>query len=124
MKDKIDELRDRLSGIPGLTKLSESEAHQLRVEFAGIPKEYTDFLTRIGHGNLGELQLYEGPIPASDVYPQLQNSPQYVLFCDDFQGYCYGFDTQNFFSIVEMNPRGMVNTSGHNNFSDLIKSFS
>ena len=39
--------------------------------------------------------LYSGPLPPSDIYPQLTHLKNIVLIGDDMMGYCLGYDLRS-----------------------------
>ncbi len=69
MDETIEFVIWKLSARPDVEQITGPQAAQMVSEFPGIPAEYVDFLTRVGFGDLGELQFYEGPVPAGDIYP-------------------------------------------------------
>lgn len=114
---------ERLSSRTDVVRITGAEVASMLSEYPGIPAEYLEFLNRVGFGNLGELQFYEGPVPAGDVYPRLKGLTTILLTCDDFQGYCYGFDVASGFALVEICPKGVVSHSGFDSFSAFIVSY-
>ena len=118
---EIHVLQERLARIPNLTRLTAEEVDTLRQELPGLPCEYLEFLSVVGFGNLEELQLYNRPTSAKSIYPQPKGDLSgIVLFGDDFQGYCFGFDTTKDFCLVEVDPRGNPRSRSENGFVSLI----
>ncbi len=121
---EIQVLQERLARIPNLTRLAAEDVDTLRREYPGLPCEYLEFLSLVGYGNLEELQLYSGPISANGIYPQPKGDLSgIVLFGDDFQGYCFGFDTTNIFCLVEIDPRGNPRSRSEKRFLSLIAGY-
>jgi len=117
-------LQDRLARIPNLTRLRDEDVDKLRLEYPGLPCEYLEFLSLVGYGNLEELQLYSGPTSAKSIYPQPKGDLSgIVLFGDDFQGYCFGFDTRKDFCLVEIDPRGNPRPRSEKGFLSLVAGF-
>ncbi|MEO6809476.1 MAG: hypothetical protein ABI353_10245 [Isosphaeraceae bacterium] len=123
MDEMIEFVIKKLSARPDVEQITGPQAAQMVSEFPGIPAEYVDFLTRVGFGDLGELQFYEGPVPAGDIYPQHKNTTTIIIICDDFQGTCYGFDMASDFALVEISPKGAVSPSSYESLSGLITSY-
>ena len=91
----------RLSSTPAEIPL------QLRVTYPHIPEAYLQFLQEIGTGDIGGMRMYSGPVNPDDIYPEISAElAPVILFGDDFQGYCYGFDTTRHFQLVEVEPSG------------------
>ncbi len=107
-----------------LTRPSATDMHSLRKAHAGIPDDYVNFIEVVGFGNLGDIQLYEGPTAAATVYPNATGRLANVLLIgDDFQGYCFGFDPTDNWRIVEVDPRGSVDTSVEQTFTSLLSAY-
>jgi len=114
----FDGIQNQIS--EALEKLSQEEIDKLRREFLGLPGDYLQFLYLVGYGNLGEIQLYDGLVFSSSVYPKSTNLKNIVLFSDDFQGYCYGFDINDNYRVVEIDPWSKVDKTIDPSFSNFI----
>jgi hypothetical protein len=94
--------------LASLEKVSPAKIRRFRKEHPGIQEDYLAFLQNVGFGSIGDCQLalYSGPISPSDVYDPVtaHEVGDVVLFGDDFQGYCSGFDARG--RVVEVDPRG------------------
>ncbi len=120
----IHSIKSRLQDTSKLTPVPASDLKALQAEFAGIPDEYTDFLEKVGYGAVGDIRIYEAPTPPCDIYPEAQgNLSGIILFGDDFQGYCFGFDSTKKFSLVEVDPRGNARPRSANGFLSLVAGF-
>ena len=120
----IDSIKERLHESSILTPVSAIDTEALRAEFVGIPIEYTDFLEKVGYGDVGDIRLYESPTSPSDIYPKPQGDLSgIVLLGDDFQGYCFGFDTAKDFCLVEVDPRGHPRPLSEDGFLFLIAGY-
>jgi hypothetical protein len=120
----IDSIRGRLHDMSMLTPISANDTEALKVEFVGIPIEYTEFLEKVGYGEVGDIRIYEAPTSPDDIYPVAQGDLSgIVLFGDDFQGYCFGFDTTKNFCLVEVDPRGNPRPRSEKGFLSLIAGY-
>jgi len=89
-----------------------------------LPDDYLGFLETIGFGNLEELQLYGGPVLPNSIYPQPKSDlSDILLFGDDFQGYCFGFDTSQKCALVDVDPQGSVHRRNEDGFMSLVESY-
>ena len=77
-------------------KLTNEDINNLLVEYPGLPNDYLEYLKNHGWGeSLSGRMVYEGPVSPEDIYDDNYEGPKsVVLFGDDFQGYCLGFDLQ------------------------------
>ena len=117
----FEEIKQKIPDAESLSRLSADAVNSLREEFPGLAQDYVDFLSIVGYGDLGELQVYSGPILAEEVYESAtQELRSIILFADDFQGYCFGFDTADEFRVVEVDPRGRVDRSVEPDFRMFI----
>ena len=108
-EELLAEIRKMIDDVGTLDRVPEDELKKLEIEFPGVPQSYLHFLSVFGKGDIGNLQIYSGPISPGDVYPKVSKELRsVVLFGDDFQGCCYGFDTTRGFRVVEVSPRGDV----------------
>ncbi|MES2792234.1 MAG: hypothetical protein V4719_21635 [Planctomycetota bacterium] len=122
--DQLEELQQRLTKTSSLTKLTPRQIERLQGDFPGLPDEYVRFLSLIGYGNLEELQLYSGLVSPGSIYPKPQSDLSGImLFGDDFQGYCFGFDIHRQFSLIEVDPRGNLQPSMQSGFLSFIASY-
>lgn len=103
-----------------LDQLSEKQIHLLQTEFPGLPNDYLSFIKRVGFGNIGEIQIYSGPISPDEVYPHVKELGSIILFGDDHQGYCFGFDLIDEYRVVEVDPNGLPDRSIEPDFLSLI----
>jgi hypothetical protein len=117
-------LQQRLAKLSGLVQLLPSEIDELQRAIPSLPEEYLRFLRVVGYGTLGDLQLYSGPVWSGSIYPERKADLSHIaLFGDDFQGYCFGFDTCQGFSVVEVDPRGSVGWRSERTFLSLIETY-
>ncbi len=122
--NSFEEVVDHFNTQGSLTKVSANELQSVRSDHAGIPEEYLRFLEVAGYGNLGDIQLYEGPTKAGTVYPNASGRlADILLIGDDFQGYCFGFDPTDSWRIVEVSPRGEIDTTVESEFLSLLDGY-
>ena len=92
--------------IKSLTKLSFDVARKIQDTFPQIPEEYLQFLRNIGWGRVSHsLMLYSGPVTPDEIYlDNYQNTNEVIIFGDDFNGHCFGWNTENSYSVVDIDP--------------------
>jgi len=121
---KFDAIIGNIENASSLVKVSEDDLAKLRNNYSWIDSDYVAFLREVGYGDLGEIHLYSGPIPATSVYSLNGDRLQSVLlFGDDGQGYCFGFDADNVYRVVEVNPRGEVDLGVEDTFMGLMTGY-
>jgi hypothetical protein len=114
-----EEIRDEIEDLSRLTLLADGRKEVLLE--VGYPAEYIEFLGKIGYGNLGSIQLYSAPVQSDSIYAISKSDlGGIVLFGDDHQGYCYGFDTGQAMGVVVVNPRGEVEQTVNGGFDTII----
>lgn len=91
-----------------LDRNSEKQSSDLLKQ--GYPEDYVQFLHEIGGPCDFGIYLYSGPTEATEIYPKPLHKTleSIVLFGDDGQGYCLGFDRETGMKLVEIDPRGEV----------------
>ena len=121
----FDYLTKNIEMASSLKKLDSKECQELKNHFFGIPEDYLNFMKSVGYGNLGDIQLYEGPVPSSSVYGEnpVDNLDRLVIFGDDFQGYCFAFDISDSYRVVEISPKGEVDKTVESNFLKLLEGY-
>lgn len=93
----------------GLTKVKASKLRTLERSHPGVPGDYLEFLRTVGWGT-PEAQpsyaFYSGLITPSFVYDRdsARRVGHLLLFGDDYQGYCNGFDPLKGWHVVEVEP--------------------
>ena len=122
---KFDEVLTQVEDPSSLDLIGEGEINAIKKDNPGLPSDYTDFLSEIGHGDLGVLIVYDAPMAPSEVYPHASADALngIVLFGDDMQGYCYGFDLNDAGRVVELDPAGSIDRSVESGFIDFLKAF-
>lgn len=93
--------------LASLEKVPPPEIRRFRKEHPGIPEDYLAFLQTVGHGTIDSgYKVYGGPISPSFVLGPGSKVEvgALILFGDDFQGSCGGFDAR--WRVVEVDPRG------------------
>lgn len=121
---QFDEIRKRLPVDANVTRLTSAEVDALRQKDPRLPQDYLAFLAMVGFGDLGELQLHSGPSTAASFYsPTLKHLEHVVVFGDDKQGYCFGFDRSNGYRVVEISPSGEVDLGVESDFTRLLEGY-
>ena len=121
----FNHLTDNIETISSLKQLGDEECQKLEKDFPGIPPDYLNFMKTVGYGNLGDMQLYEGPVPSSSIYGDnpVDNLDSLVVFGDDFQGYCFAFDRDDSFRVVELSPKGEIDKTVESSFLKLLEGY-
>jgi hypothetical protein len=104
-------------------KLSSEEVDEIKHMFPAIPEEYFDFMRDIGWGNFSNnLMLYSAPVTPDEIYgddyPDVIS--RILIFGDDFNGRCFGWDTSNKFSIGEIDPIEFSFELVNSNFKEFV----
>ena len=109
---RLEEIVNHFNSFGSLAKPSKNQLKSLREKHPDIPQDYVRFLEFAGHGNLGEIHLYDGPVEAATIFPNAFGELSDILLIgDDSQGYCFGFDPTDGWKIVEVSPRGEIDRS-------------
>lgn len=121
---KYEHILVNIENLQSLSQLNDEELLQLQSSVEGLDCDYLEFLRTIGFGNLGEIQLYSGLISPTTVYSTKQGELDHiVLFGDDQQGYCFGFDRNDGLRVVEIDPKGNVSKSVEPTFFELLSAY-
>jgi hypothetical protein len=91
--------------------------------YPSIPLDFLSFLSEIGAGEIGRANfvLYGGFMESRDVYGETPAGLEHVLlFGDDMQGFCCGFDTRDW-TVYEIDPANMKSTLVASNFEIFIR---
>lgn len=91
-----------------LSRVDRGKLDQIVQQYPNIPRDYLDFLGAYGCGEIGSsnFMIYEGPIPASEIYSGNDDvQDEILLFGDDFAGYTIGVDLSSG-SLVELDGFG------------------
>ncbi len=79
-----------------LTKLSPQQISKLRRDYPLLPEDYFDYMKSVGWGATESGRMvYEGPVPAAEIYGARSTLCAIVLPGDDYQGYCFGFNLKS-----------------------------
>lgn len=121
----FEDIKSKVENLSELDSVSVAAIEALQKAHPDMPRDYLLFLQEIGSGSLGGMQLYSGPISAVSVYPFAVGTDleKLLLIGDDFQGFCYGFDSAGGFRVVEVDPRGRIDRSLEPTFSQLVRRF-
>lgn len=89
------------------TKISDTELGVLSAAYPRLPTEYFSYLRDVGWGEAASGRtIYSGPIASKDIYGAAFSRAEIVLLGDDFQGYCFGYDTTTS-TYGEVTPDGI-----------------
>ncbi|MBT2785960.1 MULTISPECIES: SMI1/KNR4 family protein [unclassified Halomonas] len=98
---------------------------QVKNIYPNLPKEYLVFLEEIGSGEIGNAAyiIYNGVLTPDEIYDEVtaEDLNNILIFGDDMQGYCSGFDVENGWSVVEVDPTDMSFRKIFDNFSAFIR---
>lgn len=98
---------------------------QIKNIYPNLPKEYLVFLEEIGSGEIGNAAyiIYNGVLTPDEIYDEVtaEDLKNILIFGDDMQGYCSGFDVENRWSVVEVDPTDMSFRKIFDNFSAFIR---
>lgn len=98
---------------------------QIKNIYPNLPKEYLVFLEEIGSGEIGNAAyiIYNGVLTPDEIYDEVtaEDLNNILIFGDDMQGYCSGFDVENGWSVVEVDPTDMSFRKIFDNFSAFIR---
>jgi len=119
------QIKDNIESVASLEQVSEADCNELRNKFPGIQEDYLNFLHQIGFGNLGDIQLYEGPVGPSSIYGEdlTERLDGLIVFGDDFQGYCFAFDSRDSYKVVELSPAGEIDKTVEDTFIKLLEGY-
>lgn len=121
---RFSEIQKRLPLDSIVTQLTLAEVDAFRHKYQHLPEDYLAFLTEVGYGDLGELQLHGGPSRPECIYsPVPEQLEQIIIFGDDKQGYCFGFDRENGYRVVEISPLGEVDSGVESDFTSLMAAY-
>lgn len=120
---KFKSIIDNIPPLSSIPKLTADEVAAIQLEIEGVPKDYCDFLVEVGFGDLGEIQIYNMPALAETVYGSAKGLSDIVIFGDDHQGYCFGFDRRYGYRIVEIDPKGKLERPSEQSFMSLLESY-
>ncbi len=106
--------------------LSEIEIQRIATEFPGIPADYLRFLREIGWGCIGDsfYMIYGYPESPEFVYGKdfKEILGGIILLGDDFSGYNLGFDMNDNWALVEIQPTSKRLDKMNQTFSEFILS--
>lgn len=120
----FERVRERILATGRAARLSATDVDALQRRHSGLPTDYLRFLTEVGYGDLGEIQLHSGPAAATNFYSNPSSDLASVLvFGDDKQHHCFGFDTQDDFRVVEISPSGELTKDVESDFLSLLRAY-
>ncbi len=67
---------------------------ELRRQFPGLREDYFNYLMFVGWGETeAGPMIYEGPTTPEEIYGPRDELADILLLGDDFQGYCFGYNS-------------------------------
>lgn len=119
----FESIINNIENIEELERISEGDLHKLLRNYPNLPCDYTNFLINVGFGDLGELQLYDSPIIPKYIYKDREGLDDIIIIGDDFQGYCFGYDLNDNYRLVEISPVGDIYSGDESDFISLLKRY-
>ncbi|QXI37178.1 SMI1/KNR4 family protein [Pseudomonas xantholysinigenes] len=121
-----DDLQPHTTGglLASLTRSHVDSLAELSKSYPQVPSDYVSFLQTLGWGEIGSsaFMLYEGLLAPGQIYADEDDSlAGIVLFGDDLQGYCCGFDTLKGWEVVEIDPVSRTAHAVADSFSSFIR---
>ncbi len=100
----------------------------MRDDFGPLPRDWLDFLVEVGAGTVGPVpgafKIYPGLVEADDIYDDVTAAlSDLLLFGDDFQGYCVGFERSEDWRVVEVSPIGAAIEPLASSFEEYVRLF-
>ena len=97
--------------LDGLAAVDDASLNAIRVGQKNAPDDYLKFLREFGSGEIETVgfMLYNGLIEASDVFDE-ETAAQFegvMIFGDDMQGRCVGFDKNDKWAVLEIDSADM-----------------
>jgi len=119
------DLEHRIYDSAKLVKLTRADTEQIGVAYPQLPEDYFLFLEEVGSGDLGNLVVYSKPMEPAEVYgrERAEHLDSIVLFGDDMQGFCFGFDLKDNGRVVEISPAAEVDRTIDPFFANFLREF-
>ncbi|MCK3826935.1 SMI1/KNR4 family protein [Pseudomonas sp. W2Aug9] len=97
--------------LDGLAAVDDASLNAIRAGQKNAPDDYLEFLQEFGSGEIETVgfMLYNGLIEASDIFDE-ETAAQFegvMIFGDDMQGRCVGFDKNDKWAVVEIDSADM-----------------
>ncbi|WP_205885783.1 SMI1/KNR4 family protein [Pseudomonas orientalis] len=97
--------------LDGLAAVDDASLNAIRAGQKNAPDDYLEFLQEFGSGEIETVgfMLYNGLIEASDIFDE-ETAAQFegvMIFGDDMQGRCVGFDKNDKWVVVEIDSADM-----------------
>ena len=118
-----EHIRQKIERPETLEPVSEIDVSRMKELYPNLPEQYLTFLRTVGHGNLGRIQIYAGPMNPVDIYSESRRNQLngIIIIGDDMQGFCYGFDLKDSYRVVEIDPRGNIDRTIKPDFESLVQ---
>lgn len=73
-----------------------SALEKIKSEFPGLPNEYLDFLSQVGHGTFDQMgfSIYGGPLDPDEIFDEItaKELSNYIFIGDDYSGWMLAYD--------------------------------
>ena len=97
--------------LDGLAAVDDVSLNAIKVGQKNAPDDYLEFLQEFGSGEIetAGFMLYNGLLEASDIFDD-EAAVQFegvMIFGDDMQGRCVGFDKNDEWAVVEIDAADM-----------------
>lgn len=106
-------------------KVESSITEKLKSIYPSLPGDYLSFLKEVGNGEIGNAAyiIYNGVLSPDEIYDETtaEDLSDILIFGDDMQGYCSGFDVEHGWSVVEIDPTDMSYKKTFDCFADFIR---
>lgn len=97
--------------LDGLAVVDDAVLHAIKKDFQNVPEDYLTFLREFGAGEIAYagIMLYSGFLEAEEIFDASDAKAFRTIrfFGDDMQGRCFGFDTNQSWSVVEVDSSDM-----------------
>jgi len=90
----------------------------LRSKYIDLPEDYLSFLYEIGCGGFESFTLYSAPFSPNFFFRDNEKLDGLLLIGDDNQFHRIGFDPEDEFRLIEVDPRGTMRYRSEQSFTE------
>jgi hypothetical protein len=123
MFEDLAAMKSKSRALSSLRPCDAETVGKIRRSQPGVPTDYIEFLRIIGAGQIGDGQytVYTGLVKPRDIFRDVPAAiPNILLFGDDMQGFCAGFDPVTW-KVVEIDPNSMTMSYVSDRFETFIR---